>query len=66
MVEVPRLPVTLNAWTGSAWRVEDPGSGAAGYFLAGGLAGGATTEEVPAPRPIATLVTIIRIGKPKL
>ena len=26
----------------------------------------ATTDEVPAPRPMATLVTIIRIGKPKL
>ena len=26
----------------------------------------ATTEEVPAPRPIATLVTIMRMGKPKL
>ena len=26
----------------------------------------ATTEDVPAPSPIATLVTIIRIGKPKL
>jgi len=26
----------------------------------------ATTDEVPAPRPIATLVTIMRIGKPKL
>ena len=26
----------------------------------------ATTEEVPAPSPMATLMTIIRIGKPKL
>ena len=44
VIEVPRMPVTLNAWQGSAWRVEEPASGEAGYFLAGGLAGGATTE----------------------
>ena len=44
-VEIPRLAVSLNAWAGSAWRVEDEASGAAGYFLAGGLAGGVTTEE---------------------
>ncbi|MCP3961615.1 MAG: hypothetical protein GY719_27560, partial [bacterium] len=44
-VEIPRQQLALNAWVGSAWRVEDPASAAAGYFLAGGLAGGATTEE---------------------
>jgi hypothetical protein len=44
-VEVPRAAVVLNAWQGSVWRVEDPASGAAGHFLAGGLAGGATTES---------------------
>ena len=44
-VEIPLGVVELNAWAGSVWRVEDPASGAAGYFIAGGLAGGATTED---------------------
>ncbi len=44
VVEIPVLQLALNAWVGSAWRVEDPVSGAGGYFLAGALAGGATTE----------------------
>lgn len=43
-VEVPRDPLTHNQWTGSVWRAEDPASGAAGYFISGALAGGATTE----------------------
>ncbi len=43
-IDVPRNPVSLNAWQGAVWRVEDPRTGTAGYFLAGGLAGGATTE----------------------
>ncbi len=45
VVEVPVARVALNAWQGSVWRVDDPASGAGGYFLSGGLAGGATTEE---------------------
>jgi YD repeat-containing protein len=45
VVEVPVEPITHNAWSGSVWRVEDPATGAGGYFIAGGLAGGATTEE---------------------
>ncbi len=45
-IDVPRNPVALNAWHGAVWRVEDPRTGSAGYFLAGGLAGGATTEPV--------------------
>ena len=43
-VQVPQGAVTRAAWRGSVWRVEDPVSGAAGYFLSGGLAGGATAE----------------------
>jgi len=43
-VEVPRHPVARSSWVGSVWRVEDPASGAAGYFLSGGLAGGATAQ----------------------
>ncbi|MCB1036030.1 MAG: hypothetical protein KDD47_19570, partial [Acidobacteria bacterium] len=44
VVEIPRHPLARGAWVGSAWRVEDPNSGAAGYFLSGGLAGGASTD----------------------
>ena len=43
-IEVPRNPVTHRAWTGAVWRVQDPATSAAGYFIAGGLAGGASTE----------------------
>ena len=43
-VEVPVAPVTRKAWTGSVWRVIDPQGRGAGYFISGGLAGGATTE----------------------
>lgn len=42
-IEVPRTPFAHNQWQGSVWRVEDPASAAAGYFIAGGLAGGATS-----------------------
>ncbi len=44
MIEVPRYPLTVNAWTGSVWRVEDPVTAAGGYFLTGALNGGQTTE----------------------
>ncbi len=44
-VDVPRDPITRNAWSGSVWRVDDPTSGAGGYFIAGGFAGGATTVK---------------------
>ncbi|HEX3529650.1 MAG TPA: DUF6531 domain-containing protein, partial [Thermoanaerobaculia bacterium] len=41
-VDVPRSAVMRADWQGSVWRVEDPVSGGGGYFIAGGLAGGAT------------------------
>ncbi|MDX1430944.1 MAG: RHS repeat-associated core domain-containing protein, partial [Gammaproteobacteria bacterium] len=44
-VTVPLATIRRNAWVGSVWRAEDPGSGAAGYFIAGGLAGGATALD---------------------
>ncbi|MEM1181413.1 MAG: RHS repeat-associated core domain-containing protein, partial [Acidobacteriota bacterium] len=44
-LEVPQRPLTLNAWTGSVWRVEDLETGAAAYVLTGELNGGATTED---------------------
>ena len=40
-VAIPRTEIERNAWRGSVFRVEDPETGAAGYFLAGGLAGAA-------------------------
>jgi RHS repeat-associated protein len=43
-VEVPRAEIQRNAWRGAVWKVEEPATGAAGYFLAGGLAGGSSSE----------------------
>ncbi|MBI3561085.1 MAG: transglutaminase domain-containing protein, partial [Gammaproteobacteria bacterium] len=43
-VDVPRDPITYKSWHGAIWRVADPNSGAAGYFIAGGLAGGASAQ----------------------
>ncbi len=44
VVEIPQTEVELRAWRGSVFRVIDQASGAAGYFLSGGLAGGETVE----------------------
>jgi RHS repeat-associated protein len=43
VVDVPRDPLTLNAWTGAVWRVRALATGESGWFIAGNLAGGATT-----------------------
>ncbi len=43
-VEVPRSVLTLNAWTGSVWRAEEASTGSSGFFIAGRLAGGSTSE----------------------
>lgn len=45
VVDVPHTAVARADWRGSVWRVEEPASGAAGYFLSGGLAGGATAVQ---------------------
>ena len=42
-VDVPDGIVTHEGWQGSVWRVEETQTGAAGYFIAGGLAGGSST-----------------------
>lgn len=39
-VEVPVSPISYENWTGSAWVVTDEATGAQGYFLSGGIAGG--------------------------
>ncbi len=44
-VEMPATPITYQNWHGSLWRVIDPDTAAAGYFIAGGLAGGATSVD---------------------
>jgi RHS repeat-associated protein len=46
-VEIPQRQITVNAWTGSVWRVQDPASGANGYFISGNWAGGATDQAGP-------------------
>ena len=43
-IEIPVSPLTLAAWSGSGWRAIDSASGASGYFLSGGLHGGATAS----------------------
>ncbi|MDP3228421.1 MAG: transglutaminase domain-containing protein, partial [Acidovorax sp.] len=43
-VEVPVQPVTYEAWSGMGWIVSDPATGASGYYLSGGIAGGATAQ----------------------
>lgn len=44
-VQLPQTQLTYRDWRGSAWRVEDSRTGAAGYFIAGGLAGGQTAQS---------------------
>jgi len=44
-VTIPQTEIVYNEWQGSVWRVEDSASGAGGYFIAGGLAGGTTTQQ---------------------
>ena len=43
VVTVPTQPLTVNQWSGAVWRAEHPATRAAGYFIAGRLAGGSTT-----------------------
>ncbi|REK10492.1 MAG: hypothetical protein DWQ36_04145, partial [Acidobacteria bacterium] len=43
-VTLPLAPLQVADWTGSVWRALDPTTQAAGYFLSGGLAGGATAQ----------------------
>jgi RHS repeat-associated protein len=54
-VDVPATPLQYQDWQGSVWRVVNPDTGAAGYFIAGGLAGGATSLG-----PTAWALTLLR------
>jgi hypothetical protein len=44
-VTIPERDFVRNIWSGIGYIVVDPASGAGGYFISGGLAGGATTED---------------------
>jgi transglutaminase-like putative cysteine protease len=54
-VDVPATRLLYQDWQGSVWRVINPDTGAAGYFIAGGLAGGATSLG-----PTAWALTLLR------
>jgi transglutaminase-like putative cysteine protease len=54
-IEVPATLLHHQDWQGSVWRVVNPATGAAGYFIAGGLAGGATSLG-----PTAWALTLLR------
>ncbi|MEO1365723.1 MAG: transglutaminase domain-containing protein, partial [Acidobacteriota bacterium] len=56
-VEVPPSAVDLRDWSGSAWSARDPSTGAEGYFLAGGLRGGATAVD-PENWPLQELASL--------
>ncbi len=54
-VTIPQRDLTRNIWTGIGYVMIDPATGAGGYFISGGLAGGFTTqppEDWPA-QPLA-------------
>ena len=43
-VTIAQNPTQVDAWSGSAWYIVHPDTGHSGYFIAGGYAGGQTTE----------------------
>ena len=45
---VPQSDLVRNAWSGIGYVLHDPRSGAGGYFISGGLAGGMTAAEADA------------------
>ncbi len=45
VVDVADGPVARGDWQGAVWRVEEPSSGVAGYFIQGSLAGGSTADH---------------------
>ncbi|MEM6796052.1 MAG: transglutaminase-like domain-containing protein, partial [Acidobacteriota bacterium] len=53
-IEIPRSEIDLIDWRGSVWSSRDGSTGAEGYFLAGGLRGGATVVD-PADWPFPEL-----------
>ena len=55
VIDAPATRLWHQDWRGSVWRVVNSDSGAAGYFIAGGLAGGATSLG-----PTAWALTLLR------
>jgi hypothetical protein len=43
-VTIPRRDLVRNAWSGIGYIALDPATGAGGYFISGGFAGGDTTQ----------------------
>lgn len=44
-VMIPARDITYRLWNGTGYIVQETGSGAAGYMLSGGIAGGQTADE---------------------
>src|SRR5690606_17028880 len=44
IVSTPETEIEHGDWRGAVWTVHDPETGSSGYFISGGLAGGATTQ----------------------
>lgn len=44
VITIPEKPITYRGWTGTGWVDMDPVTGAAGYMIQGGLAGGELVE----------------------
>ena len=57
-VTVPIAPIVIEAWQGSVWVVNDDATGAAGYFISGGLAGGSSDSATENwPQDIANILS---------
>lgn len=61
VVDIPRNPLTLQAWTGAVWRARSLSTGEAGYFIAGNHAGGVT---VPPPSQWYLQELVTQLGDP--
>lgn len=55
IVTIPKTNISLNQWQGTGYIVLDPETGAAGYMISGGIAGGSTTVITD----LAALVSLI-------
>ena len=60
-VQIPRIALTADSWTGSGWRVWKADTGEAGYFLSGGYAGGLT---IPPPDRWSLQALVALLGDP--
>jgi hypothetical protein len=66
-VLIPRDDVPLLDWRGVGYIVSDPATGAAGYLLSGGLAGGATAKkDDPLSKAIREIASYLGFGSTAL